>query len=442
MLSRGYRFDEVLSQCHAWNANNNPPLDDDKIDSTCESIASSDQRNHPERYSALQTATPLFDLAEGRIDAYLSTPPAPRRWLINGLVVLGKVGAVVAPGGSSKSQWMLQLGVSVATGIPLAGYWSVGERGGVLALFAEDDKEEIGRRLHRINGQLTLEGYANDLSKLKESLYVFSTIGTDTLLTQKRPAGEAARTTVVDRIVELANQVPDLRLILIDPISRFRGGEENSNEDATRFVEALEVLAQKTGATVIVAHHANKSSTFNGDVSQGASRGASALTDGLRLQINLNRPSDSQLSKYGLPKDEGSRYVVTTVTKSNYSAIPAPALLERCEGGYLSAVNAAAAQQKAQNDAISAVLVVLAGQIKPISARILEERFGGVHGKLQMSKQQIRAAVARATDVGLIEGGQRKPLKLTAKGAVLAQSSLPTPAVAPTLNDTIAPKKT
>jgi len=70
------------------------------------------------------------------------------------------------------------------------------------------------------------------LASLQECLYIFSTIGTDTLLTKKGLTGEVSATVTVDRIAALAKQVPDLRLIVIDPGSRFRGGEENSNEDA------------------------------------------------------------------------------------------------------------------------------------------------------------------------------------------------------------------
>ena len=345
LLANGFGLEECREHCHLWNKNNQPPLIDDKIDTTCASVHTLDQRNHPDRYQHLLKDEPLFELEKGRIDRYLSSTPPPRRWLLKDLVVLGKVGAVVAPGGSSKSQWMLQLGVSVATGIPLADHWEVGETGSVLVFFAEDDNDEIHRRLHRIQSHLTMAGHGKALAPLKERLFIFSTIGTDTLLTKNGNTGEVSATVTVNRIAAMARELPDLRLIVIDPCSRFRGGEENSNEDATRFVEALETLAQQTGATVMLAHHANKNSTSNGDVSQGASRGASALTDGLRWQMNMNRPTDAQATAFGLAKEALGSFVAATVTKTNYSAIPAPVLLERGPDGYLSAVNATQAPQ-------------------------------------------------------------------------------------------------
>ncbi len=408
---------ECVSQCLLWNSRNIEPLDVDKVVATCESIIASDQRNHPERYPDLLQNTPLFDLQKGRIDRYLNTSPPLRRWLLKDLVVLGKVGAVIAPGGSSKSQWMLQLSVSVATGIALAGHWEVGETGGVIVFFAEDDDDEIHRRLHRIQNHLMMAGHGTALMHLKDRLFIFSTIGTDTLLTKKGQTGEVSATVTVDRIAALARQVPDLRLIVIDPGSRFRGGEENSNEDATRFIEALEKLAQQTGATVMLAHHANKVSSSTGDVSQSASRGASALTDGLRWQMNLNRPTDAQAAVLNLPREALGNYVAATVTKTNYSAIPEPVLLERGQDGYLSAVNAAQAQHNAEQQAIVSILKVLSDQAAPISARTLEERHGGIKNALKMSKQRVRELLKIASERGYLSGGERKPLVLSPMGA-------------------------
>ena len=407
---------ECVAKCLSWNRQNIEPLDEDKVIATCQSIIASDQRNHPERYPELLQHTPLFDLQSGRIDKYLSTTPPLRRWLLKDLVVLGKVGAVIAPGGSSKSQWMLQLAVSVATGITLAEHWEVGETGGVMVFFAEDDHDEIHRRLNRVQNHLTIAGHRTALAPLAERLFIFSTIGTDTLLTKKGQTGEVSATVTVDRIAALAGQISDLKLIVIDPGSRFRGGEENSNEDATRFVEALEKLAQQTGATVLLAHHANKNSASTGEVSQGASRGASALTDGLRWQMNLNRPTDAQAKTNNLPKDALGSFVMATVTKTNYSAIPEPLLLERGQDGYLSAVSAAQAQNNVEQKAIVSILRVLNEQVKPISARTLEERHGGVKNDLKMSKQRVREVLKLATDRGFIEGGERKPVTLSSTG--------------------------
>ena len=133
--------------------------------------------------------------------------------------------------------------------------------------------------------------------------------------------------------------------------------------------------------------------------------------------MNLNRPTDSQVTAFGLSKDALGSFVAATVTKTNYSAIPAPVLLERGDDGYLSAVSATQARNTIEQKAIVAVLRVLDNQIKPISARRLEDDHGGVKNTLRMSKQAVRDVLKLATDRGYVEGGDRKPLTLTQAGA-------------------------
>ena len=425
LFAKGFSLRETTGMCSIWNAANHEPLDEDKVVETVESIQRTDRRNHPERFAHLIDSTPLFDLSAGRIDRYLTTNPPRRRWLIKDLLVLGKAAAVIAPGGSSKSQWLLQLAVGVASGVPVADQWEIGERGSALVFFAEDDNDEIHRRIKRITDHLKLEGHGAALQGIEDRLRIFSTIGVDTLLTRRESSGEVTRTGITERILKMAEQLTDLRLIVFDPASRFRGGEENSNEDATRFVEALETLAKQTGATVMIAHHTNKTSYIpDYEPGQGASRGASALTDGLRWQMNLGRLSAEQLKSIGVPKEHGGRYVAATVTKTNYSSIPAPVLLERLDDGYLSAVSPTQAQQRAQTQAILAILKLLAAQPKPISARRLEDHFGGLSGPLKRSKPDVRELLKVAVQRGLLSGGERKPLTITALGALMLQSGV------------------
>jgi RecA-family ATPase len=423
LLAAGYSKDECTAQCIAWNQRNIEPLEVDKVIDTCSSICKSDEINHPERYLNNEAVEPLFDLAAGRIDRYLASNPPARRWLLNEMIALGKVGAVIAPGGSSKSQWLLQLAISVASGIPLAGHWEIGERGSALVFFAEDDDEEIHRRLKRISDHLLIGGYGGDLAGIEDRLFIFSTIGKDTLLTKRQTTGEVTSTNICDRILAMASQIENVKLIVIDPASRFRGGDENKNEDATRFVEALERLAKSTGATVLIAHHTNKTSySADGEPGQGASRGASALTDGLRWQMNLSKPNKEQCAMLGVNKDEARNFIMATVTKTNYSAFPEPIAMKRHTDGYLECLTTAQAQARAEHQAMMRVLHVLNKVRRPMSARALEDTHGGVEGELKMAKQAVRNVVKMAVERGLLTGGSRKTLSVTLAGQSILAS--------------------
>lgn len=424
LIAGGANLSECTAQCHQWNAKNQPPLDNEKVEQICLAIYSADLRNHPERHQNAANDA-LFDLSAGRIATFLNTAPPPRRWLIKELIAVGKVGAIVAPGGSSKSQLLLQIGVSVATGIDLAEHWQAGETGGVMMLCAEDDRDEIHRRVHCIHAHLAAGGHGSSLAALPNGLFIFSTIGIDTLLTKRQTHGEVTSTAVIGRIVALAAKVDNLKLIVIDPVSRFRGGEENSNEDGTRFVEALEQIAKLSGAAVLIAHHASKASTGGGEVTQGASRGASSLTDGVRWQMNLSPPTDKQAESMGVLRTELRRYVMATVTKSNYSLIPPPTMLKREDGGYLTAVSAGQAQTNAEIESIIRVLSLIdtAGQL--MTARQLEDQFGGVKNASRLSKQRLREVIKRAIDSGVLQGADRQPLVITPLGADMLRCAPP-----------------
>jgi hypothetical protein len=118
----------------------------------------------------------------------------------------------------------IQLGASVATGCPFADVWETGETGGALLLLGEDDDEELHRRTLNAFNQLDPRGDTDALSKLGDNLIIKSMVGEDNLLTVADPQSrEVRQTALVDRLVLTAQQIPNLKLIVIDPASRFAG---------------------------------------------------------------------------------------------------------------------------------------------------------------------------------------------------------------------------
>lgn len=138
-------------------------------------------------------------------------------------------------------------------------------------------------------------------------------------MTSKENSHGSTATELVYRLIETAKQAPNLKLIVIDPMSRFYGGDENNSADATRFIEACEVLAKETGATVLIVHHVNKASIGTSEASQAAVRGSSAFTDGVRWQMNLNVMSAKDAVKYGILDTQRKSYVSAEITKNNYA---------------------------------------------------------------------------------------------------------------------------
>lgn len=398
-LHVGNTVEDVITLALAANDNFDPPLDESEVIATCQSIARTHGRNNPIGPSLDDTdPEPLFVFKDFKASRYLFTDPPPRRWLFADVIPCGKVILLVAPGGTGKSMFSIQLGASIATGLPFADVWEVGETGGVLLLLGEDDDEELHRRTFNICNQLAPRQETDAIPRLGENLIIKSMVGEDNLLTTAdSQSKEVRQTPLVNRLILAAKQIPNLKLIVIDPASRFRGGDENASQDVTRFVEAVERVAQATGAAVLIIHHANKGSMSSSEPSQSASRGSSALTDGVRLQMNLATLDNNGAKKLGIPEEQRKSHLILSITKTNYSAPQQDIILHRSEGGYLT--NAKLTPSKTPTtDAVDASIIQLvqseAVAGKRYSKTGFANTFGGLNKKLKVGNNKVRDRIS------------------------------------------------
>jgi len=124
---------------------------------------------------------------------------------------------------------------------------------------------------------------------------------------------------VTDELTNMLAVCSGARLVIADPLRRFHAGEENDSAHMSAVVAAFEHLARRTGAAVILSHHANRSSVAIGTGDQAsAARGSSALTDGVRWQANLSVISDRMAVQFPVANAERHLYVQLDVAKANY----------------------------------------------------------------------------------------------------------------------------
>lgn len=352
-------------------------------------------------------AAPLFNAEQIQFGRFMRSDPPDRRWLIRQFLPLEITGLVAAMGGAGKSMLLYQLAFCVAGGLSFLGM-KIGEVGGVLYMGAEDDEGELHRRGLRILEYVEGEGPI-DRGALGERLHVVSRVADNNLLTARHD-GEVARTQLVDRLIEAASTIPHLKLIVLDPASRFRGGKANEEEDATRFVEALESVRMATGACVIASVHVNKASMRDaGESGQEIVRGSTALVDSARWCATLQYLRKDSADAYGVDPDEVKHYVRAELVKSNYTA-PWPGLwLHRQPEGVLvptvlekTGVSKAQDRADAQYNDVLARIVDLLGSEGPITPRRLETDFSGQAGVLGAGQKTVRSVVVRAIQEGAL----------------------------------------
>jgi RecA-family ATPase len=244
----------------------------------------------------------------------------------DGMIRRGKVGILTAAGGVGKTAILLDLAISVITKRKWLGYFEP-ERDGreprVLALLAEEDADELRRRLYHWTQQFNLTDQEADL--LSRSLHVKGLAGEDVALAQRPDKyGEIEDTQMFrDLLDSVRSQAIDL--IVVDPLSRFAAGLgiDADNSAATRVIAGLERLAGETGATVLVASHSSKASRRDGTADV---RGATSLSDSARWVATL--------------VDCGDGHVAFQQVKSNYSRpMPKAIILQRDDRGRLSALS-------------------------------------------------------------------------------------------------------
>lgn len=165
-------------------------------------------------------------------------PPAVRPELIHGVLRKGHKMSILAPSKGAKTFSLLELAIAIAHGQKWLGMQC--EQGKVMYINMEVEHASVYNRLEAIRTALGI----HEISK--ESLYMWTLRGTSKTLDDLMP--------------EIIKMCKGFTAIIIDPLYKVLKGDENSNTDMRGFVTLFDRIAQKTGASVIYAHHFAKGS--------------------------------------------------------------------------------------------------------------------------------------------------------------------------------------
>lgn len=221
----------------------------------------------------------------------------PRQWLVNEMIPMNTVTLLSGDGGTGKSLLALQLAVAVTAKTAWVG--KTVNAGRVIFLSAEDDENELHRRLHDI---LAAEGREfSDLS----GLTLRSLAGEDALLAvdQQLALIESALFRELDK--QAAEDAP--ALIVIDTLADVFPSNENDRTKVRQFVGILRGLAIKRKCAVLLLSHPSLTGLNNG---KGTS-GSTAWNNSVRSRLYLYRINDN-----GYEADPNARVLRTM--KANY----------------------------------------------------------------------------------------------------------------------------
>lgn len=243
---------------------------------------------------------------------WFDAPPPPREWLLRrdgaGVLPRGIVGMVVAPGGRGKSQALVQLALSIATGRSWLDTFDTEAPGRVVLALAEEEPSEVQRRLYYAARGLELSD--KETREAARRIVPLGLAGRIVPLVRLDPSGAVIPSEVHAAILAHLER-DEHTLVVLDPLSRWAPDVESDNTAATAAVQALERLTQTPGRPVVLcAHHTAKQARRDGNKADGTgARGVTGLYDAVRWEMQLSGMREDDLAiahtknNYG-PKSE------------------------------------------------------------------------------------------------------------------------------------------
>lgn len=154
-----------------------------------------------------------------------------------------------------------------------------------------------------------------------------------------------------ERLIKLAGELGNMRLIIIDTLSQFFSGEINDRKDAAKCMREFEYVAQKLNCALIFTNHVSKSSAQLGEVgSQQSSKGSGVWVDEARWVAFLQTCTSDEAKKVLFVEEEMRKnFVRFGLSKANYIASKPDIWLKRGVGGVLEIANNANFVNKPKN---------------------------------------------------------------------------------------------
>ncbi len=346
--------------------------------------------------------------------ADLKGKPVPaRQWLVPELVPQKTVTLFSGDGGTGKSLLALQLAVAVTARTKWIG--NAVADGRVIFLSAEDDDEELHRRLDDI---LQAEGrHYDDVA----GLTLRSLAGEDALLAVETQLALIQSELFKELDARAAEENP--ALVVIDTLADVFPSNENDRAKARQFIGILRGLAIKRKCAVVLLGHPS----LTGLQSGSGTSGSTAWNNSVRSRLYLRRIIDGEFE----PNPDAR---VLTTMKANYGRTGGEVMLTWCDGVFVAdakpqGLDALAAQAKGER-VFLALLDEYTAQGRYVSAAPGPTYAPSIFSKNPNREGCTKAAFVTAMNVLFNRGdiivaqhgrGESKRTHIARKGAIDAQ---------------------
>lgn len=205
----------------------------------------------------------------------------PYDWMVDGCFLRGTVAMLSGDGGLGKSLLIQQLCTAAATGKAWLGLAT--KQCKSLAVFCEDDEDELHRRQEKINAH-----YGIDHGDIEGAQYM-SRVGQESMLAAFRDKGEKMEQTAFFDQVQTAAKDFGAQIVVFDTVADVFSGDEIRRTQVRRFVTLLRRLALSIQGVVILTAHPSLQGMSTGT---GLS-GSTAWNNSVRSRLYLTASKDA-----------------------------------------------------------------------------------------------------------------------------------------------------
>jgi RecA-family ATPase len=179
---------------------------------------------------------------ERRLVPLTEIPEEPIQWVWQDRIPLGAVTIIDGDPGESKSHLTYDLAARVTVGKPMPLCKGKSKKGGVVLIQAEDGMSAVVKP--------TIQAAGGDISKIR-------------VYDRERFMEHALVLPDDMELIKTAVKEVKARLVVVDPLTHFIGGNPNSDVSVRKALGPLAALAEKENFAAVVVRHHNKGGSGN-----------------------------------------------------------------------------------------------------------------------------------------------------------------------------------
>lgn len=258
-FKKGMTYDVVEALLLDWNERNDPPLPVNEVRTTLKSI----ERSHagaPTQFTSVQfendkteqeSKNSTFDVMK-MSDYVKGYGGEGVSWLVEDWLPDKSITFIISPPESYKTWILLDLAVSVATGLPFLGGYNINQTGPTLIIQQEDSHSGLTDRL-----ALIVEQKLGMNPKLDGNEWQVPTMPDIPIYVHPSRMLRFDNKAVIE---EMEKQIEILKpkVIMIDPLYSTTASTDNYMSDLANQMMVLKTWRDRYGCSFVIAHHSKK----------------------------------------------------------------------------------------------------------------------------------------------------------------------------------------